>query len=100
MSVAGKWNITVNSPMGAQEVVWDVAVTGQTVTGTVTGQQGTTNILNGTWDGESVRFDMNIQNPMPLKLNIKGTVDGDSVSGTVSTMMFGTFPLNGSRATE
>ena len=96
-NIDGKWKVQVNSPMGTQEAIWDLTTNGDAVTGTVSGQQGTTDLQNGTCDGDSVKFSLQITVPMPLKLDISATVDGDTVKGNVSTMMFGSFPLSGER---
>ncbi len=40
MSATGQWNVTINSPMGAQQGTLDLTVDGATVTGTMAGPQG------------------------------------------------------------
>ena len=44
MSVDGKWNITINSPMGAQKATLDLKANGSALTGTQAGQQGSMEI--------------------------------------------------------
>ena len=40
MAVDGKWEIVINSPMGAQKATLDLATDGATLTGTQTGRAG------------------------------------------------------------
>ena len=73
MSVDGTWNITVNSPMGAQPSTLTLAADGATLTGTQSAQGNTQPIANG-------------------------KVDGDTLNGSVKAGAFGSFPFTGSRA--
>ena len=47
--------------------------------------------------GNDVSWKVSITNPMPLTLTFNGTVDGDKLSGTADTGMFGSFPFEGTR---
>jgi hypothetical protein len=47
MAVDGKWEITINSPMGAQKATLDFATSGDTLTGTQAAAQGSGPLENG-----------------------------------------------------
>jgi hypothetical protein len=97
MAVDGKWEIVINSPLGAQKAVLDMATNGNSLTGTQTAQQGSGPLENGKVDGNSLTWSAKITNPMPLTLDFTGTVDGDKLSGSVKAGSFGSFPFSGNR---
>jgi hypothetical protein len=98
MAVDGTWNITVNSPMGAQKNALELKSSGNTLTGKASGAQGSQDIANGKVDGNSVSWDISITTPMPMTLGFSGTVDGNKMSGNVKAGAFGSFPFSGERA--
>jgi len=97
MDVDGKWEIVINSPMGAQKAALDITTNGGSLTGTQTAQQGSGPLENGKVDGNSVSWSAKITNPLPLTLDFSGTVDGDKLSGSVKAGSFGSFPFTGNR---
>ena len=98
MSAAGTWNITTNTPMGAQKGTLTLEVDGSSLTGNMSSAQGSIEIENGQADGDSVSWDAKITQPMPMTLEFSGTVDGDSISGSVKLGAFGTATFSGDRA--
>ena len=98
MAVDGKWEITINSPLGAQKAVLDIATKDGALTGTQTAQQGSGPLENGKVDGNNVSWSAKITTPLPLTLDFAGTVDGDKLSGSVKAGSFGSFPFTGSRS--
>ena len=98
MSVDGKWEIVINSPLGAQKATLDIATNGNTLTGTQQAAQGSGPLENGKVDGNNVAWSAKISSPMPLTLDFSGTVDGDKLSGSVKAGAFGSFPFTGNRA--
>jgi hypothetical protein len=97
MAVDGKWEIVINSPMGAQKAVLDMATDGNSLTGTQTAQQGSGPLENGKVDGNNLSWSAKISSPLPLTLDFAGTVEGDKLSGSVKAGSFGSFPFTGSR---
>src|ERR1700749_1698756 len=97
MAVDGKWEIVINSPMGAQKATLDLATDGATLTGSQQAAQGSGPVENGKVDGNTVTWSAKISSPMPMTLDFTGTVDGDKLSGSVKAGSFGSFPFTGSR---
>ena len=98
MSAAdGNWKITINTPMGAQEVTADIKTNGDTFTGKTTGRMGEQEV-SGKVDGDTLTWSANITQPMPMTLEFTATVSGDSMSGNVKLGAFGNAPLSGVRA--
>ncbi|MFA6116219.1 MAG: hypothetical protein WC729_19640 [Sphingomonas sp.] len=94
--IDGTWDTTVKSPLGDQKMTLTVKADGGTFTGTNTGAMGSTDI-NGTVDGDTIHWSMNITVPMPMTLDCTATADGDTLTGSVGAGAFGSFPLTGTR---
>ena len=98
MSADGTWNVTLNTPMGAQAGTLELATDGNTLTGTMSGPQGSMDLQNGTADGDSLSWTVNMTQPMPITIEATATVDGDEISGEAKLGAFGTATFSGSRA--
>jgi hypothetical protein len=98
MAVDGKWEIIINSPLGAQKANLEIKTDGAQLTGTQQAAQGSGPLENGKVDGNQVAWSAKITSPMPLTLDFTGTVDGDKLSGSVKAGAFGSFPFTGSRS--
>ena len=97
MAVDGKWEIVINSPLGAQKASLDIATNGTALTGTQQAAQGSGPLENGKIDGNALSWSAKISSPMPLTLDFTGTVEGDTLSGSVKAGSFGSFPFSGTR---
>jgi hypothetical protein len=97
MAVDGKWEIVINSPLGAQKAQLDIATNGSALTGTQQAAQGSGPLENGKVEGNTVSWSAKISSPMPLTLDFTGTVEGDKLSGSVKAGSFGSFPFTGNR---
>ena len=84
--------------MGERRSTLTLATSGGTLTGTQEAEGNTTEIADGTANGNDLSWKVSITNPMPLTLTFSGTVDGNTLSGTADTGMFGSFPFEGTRA--
>lgn len=98
MAIDGKWEITINSPMGAQKASLDLKADGAALSGTQTAQGSTQALANGKVDGSKLSWSANITTPMPMTLEFSGAVEGDKLSGSVKAGAFGSFPFSGGRA--
>ncbi len=98
MSADGTWTTTMNTPMGAQNGTMELKTEGGTLTGTLSGPQGSLDIEDGTVDGDSLAFKASVTSPMAMTLEFSATVDGDSISGDVKLGAFGNATFTGTRA--
>ncbi len=96
MAVDGTYETLVKSPMGDQKGTLTVKTDGDTWTGTQAGAQGTTDV-SGTVEGNTIKWSLAITVPMPMTLTNEATIDGDSITGSVTAGAFGSFPLTGTR---
>jgi hypothetical protein len=99
MAVDGNWKITVNTPMGPQDSTLSFTSNGTTLTGTQTAPNGgSAEISDGTVSGNEIAWKASITRPMALTLQFSGTVDGDTISGSVKLGMLGSASFSGTRA--
>jgi len=96
MSAAGNWKITINTPMGAQEVTASITTNGDTFTGKTSGRMGDAEI-SGKVAGDTLTWSSAITNPMPMTLEFEATVAGDAMTGNVKLGAFGNAALSGVR---
>ena len=92
MSADGTWNVTLNTPMGAQAGTLELATDGNVLTGTMSGPQGSMELENGTADGDNLSWTVNMTQPMPITIEATATIDGGSLRG-VRGLEFFDFPL-------
>jgi hypothetical protein len=93
MSDAGKWNLTMNTPIGVQKFTAEIRPDGS-----FTSQAGVTKLESVKVDGASVAFNTTVTSPMgPVNLAFSGTIAGSQISGTCKTM-FGDMGFSGEKA--
>ena len=98
MAVDGNWNIVLSTPMGDRNTTLTLKSSGGTLTGTQGAEGESTEIFDGTVNGDDVAWKVSITNPMPLTLAFTGKVSGDSISGEAGLGPMGSFPFTGARA--
>ena len=97
MSVAGKWNISMDTPIGRQQFTWDLQPAGSSWKGTMVSQGGPSELTDIRVDGGSVDCRTQVNSPMgAIALAFTGSVSGDQISGTCKTL-FGDQKFTGQR---
>jgi hypothetical protein len=94
--VQGKWNITINTPMGERSGVLELLVTGQTLTGTLSDAEHHVAISDGKIEGNRLSWQAKITKPMRLSFKFTAIVDEDRISGSARHML-GTATFSGTR---
>ncbi len=94
--VDGTYDCVVKSPLGDQKMTLTVKSDGGTFTGDVTGAMGGM-AVNGTVEGNTIAWKQSVSVPMPMTLDCEGTVEGDTLVGSVGAGAFGSFPMSGTR---
>jgi hypothetical protein len=86
--VDGKWSGSLDTPMGAVEVGFNLKADGTTLSGTTTGPDGSEiAIKNGKVEGDKVSFLVSIDfGGMTLDLNYTGVVKPDEIAFTLDVM--------------
>lgn len=99
MAADGKWQLTINTPLGAQQSMLDITTSGGSLTGTQSAATGDEKpIENGKVTGDQISWKASITKPMAMTLEFSATVQGDSMTGSVKLGMFGTQSFRGVRA--
>jgi len=99
MAADGTWNVTMNTPMGAQEVTLVLATSGDVLSGSIEGGPlGKVDISDGTISEEALASKVAVTQPMAMTLGFTGKVAGDEISGDVSLGSFGSATFSGTRA--
>ena len=81
--VAGDWTLSVETPNGTRTPTASFKQEGENLTGTYKGALGEAP-LKGTIKGNEIKFTVTVTTPNgDLALDYSGTVDGDSMKGTV-----------------
>ena len=87
MSVAGKWNISMDTPIGNQKFTWDLQPAGGGWQGTMVSQAGPSALTDIQVEGGSVGCKARVHSPMgQIDLAFSGSVAGDAISGTCKTL--------------
>jgi imidazolonepropionase-like amidohydrolase len=93
----GTWRMTVKSSTGDVSITATLHVEDSRVTGTYSGDRGSGDIRNGSFDGTTVEFTIAAKSETESNDWVfHGTVSGTSMTGTVSTTL-GTFQFSGSK---
>ena len=98
MSIDGSWDITVQTPMGPQSSRLDLKSDGSALTGTQSGRGEQVDIYDGSVDGDSATWKIDVKQPFPLTITFTATVDGQSISGTAQAGAFPPATFAGSAA--
>jgi len=78
--LTGKWNATIQTPRGTQNLTFDFHVDGTTLTGKISTPRGDSDIQDGKIDGDTVTFNQVLSfNGNEFKIAYNGKVDGDSI---------------------
>ena len=98
MAADGNWNVTMDTPMGAQQVTLTLVTDGDKLSGKLVGAQGTMEFTDGTVDGANLTWTVSLQQPMPMKIDTTATIEGDTLTGEATLGSFGKAKLSGTRA--
>jgi hypothetical protein len=92
MSDAGNWKLTMNTPIGVQQLTAEVRPDGS-----LTSRAGVSKLVAVKVDGASVAFNTTINTLVgPVNLAFTGTIAGNQISGTCKTV-FGDMNFTGER---
>ena len=97
MTADGNWNLVVSTPMGERRGSLSLKTEGSTVKGSQMADGNSTEIFDGTVNGDEISWKVSITDPMPMTLEFVGTVNGGEISGTVKLGEFGNSSFSGSR---
>jgi len=94
MSVAGAWDVTLQTPFGEQVVSLEFS---DERTGVARYGTEAIGLSHVTSSDDNASWSVSLTEPTRILLNCAVTIDGDTMSGTASAGFFGTFGLTGRR---
>lgn len=97
MSVAGKWIITIKSPVGPQKSEVILENDNGALTGTSTRDGETLPLHDIKVDGDQVSWVAETTKPMKMKVNFSCTIDGNNLSGNCKPGILPAMPFTGAR---
>jgi hypothetical protein len=97
MSVAGKWQISMDTPIGTQKFTWDLQQAGTGWKGTLNAPTGASDLSNVQVTGSNVGCNARVSTPLgAVDVTFEGAVTGDKIGGTCKTQ-YGNFQFSGQR---
>jgi cytochrome P450 len=94
---AESWKITLQTPMGPQEMTARLIRDGAALSGRIDSPMSSEPIGNGKVEGDSLSWTMAVTKPAPIELAFEVKVQGDVMSGHAQLGMFGKADLKGER---
>ena len=91
------WIVTLQSPAGPQQMTLYIVRAADTLTGSIESPMGSEVIKNGTIEGNTLKWTMDVKKPMPIKLSFEVQVQGESMMGHAKLGIFGKSKLEGQR---
>ena len=84
MTIDGTYDISVQTPQGAQPMTLELVTSGTELQGQVRQGDETLELLDPSYEGSNVTFKLKVTKPMPVTLTFDAVIDGDLISGTAS----------------
>ncbi len=99
MAVDGTYNVQWSSAMGTMPGTITLKADGNSLSGSISGDQGTYQFEGGRVTGDEFEWSMQVNAPQvgDLKVDVKGTVSGDGISGEAQFGGFGSGAFKGTR---
>ncbi|MCB2177470.1 MAG: hypothetical protein KQH57_16800 [Actinomycetales bacterium] len=97
MPTTGSYDLTVDTPFGAQHGRLDLDLTTDRLTGRLATASGTSELDDGSVDGDAFTFTTRLRTPMGrMKATVTGTVDGDTLTAS-ARLPLGRAAIHGTR---
>jgi len=95
---AGKWDVTLASPIGSMAVVFDITDEGGTIGGVAHSDAESVTFEDVQAEGDRLTWKLAVTTPMKLTLKFDVAFEGDTLSGTSKAGMLPSAKVNGVRA--
>lgn len=98
VTLEGTWNVVVKGPTGPQPAVLTLERNGDKITGAQAGAGTSTPIADFKRDGNSIYWVNHITKPMKIKVEFKGELNGNVISGKAKAGFMGSYPFTATKA--
>jgi hypothetical protein len=96
-SFDGTWNITINTPGNRVQTILVIEETDAGNTGIQKGEGNEEPIINLIAEGSKASWSSRIRKPMKHKVDFKGRIHGDQITGKVKAGIFRSFHFRGQK---
>ena len=94
---AERWSMTLETPMGPQEMVLQIVRERGAFSGRIDSPMGSGVVENGKIAGDTLTWAMDVKKPVAIKLSFDVKLQGDAMTGHAKLGMFGKSKLSGRR---
>jgi cytochrome P450 len=91
------WELSMQTPMGAQALTAHLLRDGAALTGRVDSREGADPISEGKASGDTLSWTLDLKKPRAITLKFSVKVEGDTLSGKAALGMFGDAKVTGRR---
>ena len=95
--VQGKWNITMQTPMGEKQGVLELVANGAALTGFLSHAEYHAPISDGRIEGNNLFWSARLTQPLRMNFRFTATVEADRISGAARYFL-GKVTFTGTRA--
>lgn len=95
---SGTWTLKIETPQSDVAATLTLKKDGDQITGSLASPQGTVPIKSGTMNGKELKLTLTVEmGGQSMDITMTGTIEGDSISGSVLLGAEGAFPFSGTR---
>lgn len=91
VSLDGNWDLVVKGPTGPQPTLLVIERSGDTYSGSQTGQGATSQVTDVKVEGNKVQWVNHVTKPMKLKVEFRGEISGATMSGKAKAGFMGSY---------
>jgi hypothetical protein len=98
MSIDGKWQLVIDSPIGKQHLALDLKESGGDLSGALINESKnvTTDIFDGRVEGDLLQWKAKLRQ-LNITVSFSTTIQDDTMTGKVKAGLFGSFEVVGTR---
>ena len=97
MSTNERWHITVETPVGQQKGSLELSVNNDVCRGRLYSEAGELTLQNGTADHNELSWQLQLSRPIPMTVECRAQITGDTIQGTAAVAAFGDITFTGTR---
>lgn len=93
----GKWAVTISTPIGKQNVTFQISTKDGLIRGTATQSEDVTEFINPSVKGNRLTWSQRVTKPMALNLKFDVTVNGNAMMGVAKAGLLPSSKVEGTR---
>ena len=97
MNQTEHWQITVETPIGAQSGTLEFTQTGDAIEGRLFNDSGELKLRSGSIEGESLCWKVELSRPIPMTIRCRALREGEQLTGSATVAAFGDITFTGRR---